>query len=67
MSDQHVTTAAVSSWQYGTKPTVSDSKVLLLTNGGVAVFGQWRDNAGFIAWAPLPKRNKQLEKELGLC
>lgn len=36
-------------------------KVFLLTKGGVAVTGVWKDNAGFIGWRPLFKRN--LEKE----
>jgi hypothetical protein len=31
-------------------------KLLILTSGGVAVIGDWRDNAGFVAWSPLPKR-----------
>lgn len=32
-------------------------KILLLTEGGVAVIGTWRDDGGFIRWSPLPKRN----------
>lgn len=31
-------------------------KLLLLTEGGVAVIGVWRDDGGFTAWSPLPKR-----------
>ena len=29
--------------------------LLLYTIGGIVVRGQWLDNAGFLAWAPLPK------------
>ena len=38
--------------------------VHLLTRGGVCVRGKWRDDAGFIAWAPLHKRDKEKEKRL---
>lgn len=42
---------------------------LLLTRDGVCVKGQWRGRFGefFWGWAPLPKRNKQREAELGLA
>jgi hypothetical protein len=30
-------------------------EMLLLTVGGVAVRGSWRDNAGFTHWSPMPK------------
>lgn len=37
------------------------TKCLLLTIGGVCVVGTWNDN-DCIAWAPLPKRNKDKER-----
>lgn len=40
------------------------AKVLLLTVGGVCVVGQWRDNAGFTAWSPMPKRNRTKESSI---
>lgn len=40
------------------------AKVLLLTVGGVCVTGSWSDDGRFLAWAPLPKRNKEKEKSL---
>ena len=33
-------------------------KLLLLTDGGVAVIGLWAKDGGFQAWRPLPKRIK---------
>jgi hypothetical protein len=33
-------------------------KLLLLTDGGVAVIGLWSKDGGFQAWSPLPKRIK---------
>lgn len=35
--------------------------VLLLTKGGIAVRGVWRDDGSVIAWCPMPKRNKTKE------
>ena len=54
-------------WRYEV-PKQTDAKVLLLTVGRVAVVGNWYGPIGkaFIAWAPLPKRDKQKEAQLGL-
>lgn len=54
-------------WRYEV-PACTDAKVLLLTVGRVAVAGQWHGPYGhsFIAWAPLPKRDKEQEARLGL-
>lgn len=54
-------------WRYEV-PASTDSKVLLLTAGRVAVTGNWYGPYGrhFIAWAPLPKRDKEQEARLGL-
>jgi hypothetical protein len=37
------------------------AKVILLTEGGVAIVGRWARNSGFVAWAPLPKRDRSKE------
>lgn len=37
------------------------AKVLLLTIGGICITGVWKDNGGFMAWAPMPCRNKEKE------
>jgi hypothetical protein len=45
---------------YGDPEPEPGAKVLLLTRGHVCVTGVW--NEYFLAWAPLPKRNKEKEK-----
>ena len=40
------------------------TKILILTQGGVAIVGVWRVEMKDIAWLPLPKRNKEKEKLL---
>lgn len=40
------------------------AKVLLLTQGGICVIGQWKDKSDLLGWAPLPKRDKEKEKLL---
>ena len=52
-------------WRY-TEPAPRGVKLTLLTRGNVQVTGEWADNAGYKAWAPLIRRNKQIEKDLGL-
>mgnify|MGYP001190494434 CR=1 FL=1 len=47
-------------------PPNREKKVILLNTGGVAFMGRWGNGEGVIGWHPLPKRNKQLEEELGL-
>ena len=67
MSQQHVTTAPPGElyWRY-TIPQRSDSKMFLLTKGGVAVVGNWSGALGefFLAWCPMPKRNRALEESM---
>lgn len=69
MTEQAVTTAPPGQvyWRYSV-PRTTDSKMLLLNLGGVAVIGNWRGQLGehFLAWCPLPKRDKTLEALLGL-
>jgi hypothetical protein len=44
-------------WRYPTQAVPpAGKKLLLLTEGGVAVIGDWKQNGGFTAWSPLPKR-----------
>lgn len=38
------------------------SKVLLLTQGHICVTGCWSDDGRYLAWAPLPPRNKAKEQ-----
>lgn len=34
-------------------------KLLLLTSGGVACIGDWRDDSNFVSWSPLPKKRQE--------
>lgn len=54
-------------WNY-TVPSNPSRKMQLLTIGDIAVYGPWRGRIGefYKAWAPMPKRDKQRERELGL-
>jgi hypothetical protein len=45
----------------GDKPPPGGAKVLLLTKGGVCVTGSWNDSGAFIAWSPMPKRDREKE------
>jgi hypothetical protein len=48
-------------------PAPKGTKLNLLTIGGVAVLGNWQDDQGYVAWAPLIKRNpikEQLLKDM---
>lgn len=47
-------------------PAPRGVKLTLLTIGKVQVVGEWSDIGGYIAWAPLLKRDKELEERLGL-
>lgn len=38
------------------QPPPRGVKLLILTSGGVACFGDWMDDSNFVAWSPLPKR-----------
>lgn len=51
-------------WNY-TAPKNTHSKMLLLQTEGCAVIGNWEKGLGWIAWCPLPQRDKELEIELG--
>lgn len=51
-------------WRYNVPNTIGT--VLLLTIGRTAMKGQWSGELGqyYVAWAPLPKRDKVLEDRL---
>lgn len=63
----HVT-ATESHWRYPAngEPAPRGVGLCLLTIGRVMVMGEWRDDGGYIAWAPKIKRDKELESKLGL-
>lgn len=42
-------------------PTRSDAKVLLLTQGGTCIQGHWTGDPFYLAWSPLPKRDREKE------
>lgn len=54
-------------WRYE-EPEHKSAKCLLLTVGRVAVIGQWYGKLGeaFVAYSPMPKRDKEREEKLGL-
>ena len=59
--------APTSSWNYSMKEAKPGRKMLLLTEAGIAIIGHIGGNTrGYIAWAPLPDRDKVKERELGL-
>jgi len=46
------------------EPPPRGRKLLILTSGGVAVFGDWMDDSNFVAWSPLPKKRPAQHREL---
>lgn len=63
-SEEHAT-ANESYWRY-TEPAPKGVKLSLLTRGRIQIAGEWIDDGSIIAWAPLIKRNKELERSLNL-
>jgi hypothetical protein len=52
--------AGGTTWIYPSdQPAPTATKILLLTEGGIAVIGHWYPGA--LAWHPLPKRDKSKE------
>jgi hypothetical protein len=51
-------------WRY-TEPAPRGVKLALLTIGKIQVTGEWMDGCGYIAWSPLIRRNKDIERQLG--
>lgn len=59
--------AGVPGWLYpgaGDPPPPGGAKVWLLTEGHVAVPGVWSDDGRYLAWSPLPKRDRAKEARL---
>jgi hypothetical protein len=48
----------------GDEPAPLGAKVQILTEGGICIHAIWQDDSGFIAWAPLPKRDHEREAKL---
>lgn len=43
-------------WRYPEyQPPPRGVKLLLLTSGGIACLGDWRDDSNLVAWSPLPR------------
>jgi len=38
------------------EPPPRGVKLLMLTSGGVAVFGEWRTDSNYVAWSLLPRK-----------
>ena len=54
-------------WIYDRPPANASKKMLLLTQGKIAILGDWNGHKhGVIAWHGLPDRDKQLEAKLGV-
>lgn len=65
MTAKEYVAAHVVAWNYA-KPEHGGAKSLLLTIGGIAIVGIWSGEVGesYLAWAPLPKRDKNLERQI---
>lgn len=51
-------------WRYpqaGDPYPPTGTKLLLLTRGGICIVGQWIADGFFVAWSPMPKRDKAKE------
>jgi hypothetical protein len=53
-------------WKYEKPAHGGGPKTLLLTIGGILITGNWQGELGehYLAWAPMPKRDKQKEREV---
>lgn len=59
MSENKVLPAASGEVRYkdpAVEPPPRGVKLLILTSGGVAVFGEWSDKSNYTHWSPLPKK-----------
>jgi hypothetical protein len=52
-------------WTYAVPPS-TDAMMFLLTIGRIAMRGRWQGRMGefFVAYCPMPKRDKALEEQL---
>jgi arylamine N-acetyltransferase len=46
------------------QPPPRGVKLLILTSGGVAVFGDWMTDSNFVAWSPLPKKRQKMTQRV---
>ena len=63
-SDRYQAGAEGGEWLYpmaGDPMPTPNSKVQLLTIGGIHTNGPWSDGGFYVAWLPLPKRNRDKE------
>ena len=61
----NVARSTETAWRYEWGEHKPGSKSLLLTDGGIAVIGHvGADRRGYIAWAPLPDRDREKEAAL---
>jgi hypothetical protein len=59
-----IATAPVARWNYSMRDCPGSTKVLLLTDFGIAIIGTvGSDTRGYIAWSPLPKRDRSQERK----
>lgn len=60
--------ASVSAWNYDMAACRAGAKCLLLTTGAVCVVGSVTNETRkhYVAWAPLPKRDKVEEERRGI-
>lgn len=60
MTNENTVMPAASGQVYWRSPEIEPppkgTKIMALTSGGVAVFGEWMDDSNFVAWTPLPKK-----------
>lgn len=65
-ADNHISAAPPHLYWHYEIPPNKGAKVLLLTRGCTAVVGTWTGAYGeqFIAWCPLPKRDKAREQAI---
>ena len=62
-----VVRAPSASWNYDMTQCPASRKVLLLTDAGIAVIGHLAGGSrGYIAWSPLPDRDPDKEREMGV-
>jgi hypothetical protein len=64
VNNEGVATAPVSEWNYDMGAAPAGAKMLLLTKNGIAVLGHvsGETRKGYMAWAALPRRNKEIER-----
>ncbi len=63
-----VARAPLTSWHYEWENCPRGAKLLLLTCMGIAVIGQvGNDVSGYLAWAPLPDRDREKENAIWIA